>query len=143
VWEITLRGLALHEAAAAAKAFLVCESVEVSRMTKKGLRTFDCRSAVVHLEARPCADEDPGVPCAILHVVVRHGTPSVRPDDVLAGLGDVAGLRPQVPPLLNRVAQGPFDAETGMVGDPFALDRDTSTVPRDGDVDRGGDAAAR
>ncbi len=143
VWEITLHGLAADEVDAAAIAFLAQGTVEVSRMTKKGMRTFDCRSAVVHLAVQPCADEDLSDPCAILHVVVRHGTPSVRPDDVLAGLGDVAGLRPLVPPLLNRVAQGPFDAETGAVGDPLALDRDTSTIPRDGDVDRGGDAATR
>lgn len=143
VWEITLRGLAVDDVEAATTAFMARETVEVSRMTKKGMRTFDCRSAVVHGDVRRCADGDLSEPCAILHVVVRHGTPSVRPDDVLAGLGDVAGLRPLVPPLSNRVAQGPFDAETGAVGDPFALDRDTSTIPRDGDVDRGGDAAAR
>jgi radical SAM-linked protein len=143
VWEITLRGRTVDEVDAAASAFLAHETVEVSRMTKKGMRTFDGRSAVIHLGVRPCADEDLSDPCAILHVVVRHGTPSVRPDDVLAGLGDVAGLRPQVPPLLSRMAQGPFDAETGAVGDPLAPDRDTSTVPRDGDVDRGGEAAAR
>jgi hypothetical protein len=98
---------------------------------------------VVRLAVRSCADEDLSEACAILHVVVRHGTPSVRPDDVLAGFGDVAGLRPQVPPLLNRMAQGPFDAESGTVGDPLALDRDTSTVPRDGDADRGGETASR
>ena len=53
-------------------------------MTKKGLRTFDCRAAVVSLTlARRSGSADE---CAILEVVLRHGTPSVRPDDVLAGL---------------------------------------------------------
>jgi radical SAM-linked protein len=143
VWEITLSGLTIDEVDAAWDAFLARSNVEVSRMTKKGLRTFDCRSAVVHGSVRPCADADRRDPCAILQVVLRHGTPSVRPDDVLAGLGDVAGLRPPVPPLVNRMAQGPLDARTGAVGDPFAPDRDTSTVPRDGDVDRGGEDVAR
>lgn len=143
VWEITLGDQSVHDLESALGLFMARSSVEVSRMTKKGLRTFDCRSAVVHATARSSASADAGGPCAILQVVLRHGTPSVRPDDVLAGLGDVAGLSPQVPPLLNRVAQGPIDAQTGMVGDPFAPDRDTSTVPRDGDVDRGGEAGSR
>ena len=142
VWQITLSDVPVASATAAVEAFLTRDEIEVSRMTKKGLRTFDCRAAVVRLEARPADDEGLGAPCAILQVVLRHGTPSVRPDDVLAGLGDVGGLRPQVPPLLNRVAQGPLDAQAGTVGDPFAPDRDTSTVPRDGRVDRGGETAA-
>ena len=143
VWDVTLLDVPLAELTTAASAFAARDVVEVSRMTKKGLRTFDCRSAVVHIDLRACADGDVGEPCAILQVVLRHGTPSVRPDDVLAGLGDVAGLRPQVPPLLNRVAQGPLDTQTGTVGDPLAPDRDTSAVPRDGHVDRGGEATAR
>jgi radical SAM-linked protein len=141
VWEITLADVPVAPAAAAVEAFLARDSVEVSRMTKKGLRTFDCRAAVVRIDVRPADDAGSDGPCAILQVVLRHGTPSVRPDDVVAGLGDVARLRPQVPPLLNRLAQGPLDAQTGTVGDPFAPDRDTSTVPRDGHVDRGGDTA--
>jgi radical SAM-linked protein len=141
VWDITLSDIPVASAAAAVDAFLALDSVEVSRMTKKGLRTFDCRAAVIHADVRRADVEDLAEPCAILRMVLRHGTPSVRPDDVLAGLGDVAGLRPQVPPLLNRVAQGPLDAQTGMVGDPFAPDRDTSTVPRDGHGDRGGVSA--
>jgi radical SAM-linked protein len=143
VWEITLAGLSTSDVEVAAAAFRGREVVEVTRMTKKGMRTFDCRSAVVRLAVSTCADGVGTDPCAILRVVLRHGTPSVRPDDVLAGLGDVAGLRPPVPPLLNRMAQGPLDAQTGTVGDPLAPDRDTSTVPRDGHVDRGGDATAR
>jgi hypothetical protein len=73
-------------------------------------------------------------------MVLRHGTPSVRPDDVLAGLDQVAGLRPPVPPLLNRVAQGPLDPQAGTVGDPFDPDRDTSAAVQAADVDRGGQA---
>lgn len=139
VWQITLSDIPVASATAAVDAFLARDEVEVSRMTKKGLRTFDCRAAVIRAEVRLADDEGPGEPCAILELVLRHGTPSVRPDDVLAGLGDVGGLHPQVPPLLNRVVQGPLDAQSGTVGDPFAPDRDTSAVPRDGHVDRGGE----
>ena len=53
---------------------------------------FDARGPVVRLEARDAPPEarrrgsDPADPCAILDLVVRHVTPSVRPDDVLAAL---------------------------------------------------------
>ncbi len=104
--------------------FLDTPEILVERMTKKGLRTFDCRAAVVSLTSH-------GVPgpeqeCAILEVVLRHGTPSVRPDDVLAGLRATAGLAVMGAPLYERLAQGPLDARAGTVGDPLALDRDTA-----------------
>ena len=123
-WRITVDGLAPEPAAAAVTAFLAAEQVQVERMTKKGLRTFDCRAAVVSLGSHGCPDR-PGE-CAILDVVLRHGTPSVRPDDILAGLRDLAGLEVAAAPLHERLAQGPLDAETGTVGDPFAHDRDTA-----------------
>jgi hypothetical protein len=56
-------------------------------------------------------------------VVVRHVTLSVRPDDVLAALRQVADLAPPVPPRVTRLAQGPLDPATYAVGDPFAPDR--------------------
>jgi len=126
-WHVTLPDVTADAAAKAVAAFLAAEAVEVTRMTKKGLRTFDARAAVVALDARPVGSSPPAVgrPCAILDLVLRHGTPSVRPDDVLAGLATVGELAPPVPPLLDRVAQGPLDATTGTVGDPFATDRDT------------------
>ena len=62
--------------------------------------------------------------CAILEVVLRHGSPSVRPDDVLAGLREVAGLDAGPAALFQRLAQGPLDELTGTVGDPLAPDRD-------------------
>jgi len=137
-WEITLFDVDTPELVAAVEAFRATEPVEVSRMTKKGLRSFDCRAAVASIAvAEPDGtDRTPG--CAILRVVLRHGTPSVRPDDVLAGLDQVAGFRPSVPPLLNRRAQGPLDPQAGTVGDPFDPDRDTWTASQAGDVDRGG-----
>jgi hypothetical protein len=62
-------------------------------------------------------------------VVVRHVTPSVRPDDVLAALRLVADLVPPVPSRVTRLAQGPLvaDASVGTamdaVTDPLAPDR--------------------
>jgi len=125
-WHLTLPAVTVDAATAAIDAFMAADAVQVTRMTKKGLRTFDCRAAVVRLTAGPAAATSGGDegPCAILDLVLRHGTPSVRPDDVLAGLDEVAGFRPPVPALLDRVAQGPLDAATGTVGDPLRPDRD-------------------
>lgn len=121
-WLLTLPGVPLPDAAEAVRRFLDSAEVRVSRMTKKGLRDFDCRAAVVSLTSQ--ASHGSGAECAILEVVLRHGTPSVRPDDVLAGLRETAGLEAGSAPLQERLAQGPLDERTGTVGDPLALDRD-------------------
>jgi len=127
VWRTTVPGLDPRTADAAVADFLAAEEVLVERMTKKGLRTFDCRAAVVRLAARvaPAGTSD-GDECAILDMVLRHGTPAVRPDDVLAGLRTLAGLEAGFAPLHERLAQGPLDAVAGTVGDPLALNRDTA-----------------
>jgi radical SAM-linked protein len=123
-WTVTLPRVPLPEAESAVDQFLARPSVEVERMTKKGLRTFDCRAAVVSLAVRAGRVDDQE--CAILDLVVRHGTPAVRPDDILAGLREIAGLIAPVPPLQTRIAQGPLEAETGHVGDPLGHDRDAT-----------------
>lgn len=123
-WEIALPEVSPAAASTAVAAFLACDDVEVERMTKRGLRRFDCRGAVVSMSAR--GDVGDSVQCAILEVVVRHGTPAVRPDDILAGLRMIAGLVLPVPPLQTRVEQGPLDPMTGSVMDPLDPDRDAS-----------------
>ena len=60
---------------------------------------------------------EPGRRTAI-EVVLRHGTPAVRPDDVLRGLETVAGLGAGEAPLMTRLAQGPLLGED-EVGDPL------------------------
>ena len=96
--------------AAAVEQFLEQEEVLVERMTKKGLREFDCRSAVITLEADGSA----------LDLVLRHVEPAVRPDDVVTGLRALTGLEPGPAPLLTRLTQGTLDAATGEISDPLA-----------------------
>ena len=124
-----LDGVDPAEAERAVQAFNTAEAVEVQRMTKNGVRTFDARPAVVHLETHSDpADRPTDQPCAILRLVVRHVTPAVRPDDVLSGLRAVADLAPPVPAAVTRLAQGLFDEETGTVTDPLAPDREAATA---------------
>lgn len=121
-WLVELRGADPTEVAAAVATFLAAGEVPVERMTKKGLRSFDCRAAVVSLEATvtggQTAEETAGEPA--LALVLRHTVPAVRPDDVLSGLAEVAGFTAPATALLTRLAQGPLDEATGSVGDPLA-----------------------
>ncbi|HKY74608.1 MAG TPA: TIGR03936 family radical SAM-associated protein [Acidimicrobiia bacterium] len=121
-WLITLPDVRLGDAATALERFLAADQVLVERMTKKGLREFDCRAAVVSAVAT--MNHGASGECAILDMVLRHGTPAVRPDDILAGLRQTAGLPGGAAALFQRLAQGPLDDETGTVGDPLAPDRD-------------------
>lgn len=125
VWSIELPGVDQAAADAAAAAFMATDEVEVERMTKNGIRRFDARGAVLLLESGVSdADGQAGTGgYAILKAVSRHVTPSVRPDDLLAGLRIVADLVPPTPARVTRLAQGPLDLDSATVGDPFALDR--------------------
>ncbi|MEV7125919.1 TIGR03936 family radical SAM-associated protein [Streptomyces sp. NPDC093260] len=128
VWELRLDGVDPAEAECAVAAFNGAASVEVQRLTKNGMRTFDARPAVVSLASAEspgaAVDRPTDQPCAILRLVVRHVTPAVRPDDVLSGLRAVADLAPPVPVAVTRLAQGLLDEETGTVTDPLAPDRE-------------------
>ena len=126
-WRLTIDGIEPEEAAAAVAALVATDEVVVERMTKKGLRTFDARAAIVSVSVADQPDDSvPGrAPCAILDVVLRHGSPSVRPDDVLAALHQASGLRVTAA-LQQRLAQGPWDEGDGTVGDPLTPDRDAA-----------------
>ncbi|QOV38353.1 DUF2344 domain-containing protein [Streptomyces ferrugineus] len=141
VWELRLDGVDPADAERAVAAFNAAGTVEVQRMTKNGVRTFDARSAVVDLVSTDgtqthstAADRPTDQPCAILRLVVRHVTPAVRPDDVLSGLRAVADLAPPVPAAVTRLAQGLFDEETGTVTDPLAPDREAATAPTEAET---------
>jgi radical SAM-linked protein len=133
-WHIELPGIAPAEAETAVRAFLDASEVLVERLTKQGKRVFDTRAAVVRL-ALLSVPSTPGdvpsevadAPCAILDLVVRQGTPTVRPDDVLSGLRVVADLEPPVPPRATRLAQGVLTAQGDFV-DPLAADRPAVVV---------------
>jgi radical SAM-linked protein len=126
-WWIDLADVPPGDAERAAEAFLAATTVEVERMTKKGLRTFDSRAAVLALTVtayQPPGDgpgdtrgDTPGG--ARLEAVLRHTEPAVRPDDVLAGLRRLGGLDATAAPLLTRLEQGPYDPADGTIGDPF------------------------
>jgi hypothetical protein len=78
---------------------------------------------VVRISAAAAPSEGDGATCAILDLVVRQVTPSVRPDDVLSGLRVVADLELPVPPRAIRLAQGSLTAQDELV-DPLLADRD-------------------
>ncbi|WP_018351294.1 TIGR03936 family radical SAM-associated protein [Longispora albida] len=121
-WRIDLPGLALAEVEAAVTAFLAAETVEVERLMKQGMRKLDARQPVVSATVSQVSEVDPA-PCVIIELVVRHVTPSVRPDDVLSGLRVLAGLEPPVPPRALRLAQGAL-TEQGRISDPLDADRE-------------------
>jgi radical SAM-linked protein len=134
LWHLEIAGSG-EQLTAAVASFMAAEQVTVQRLTKDGHRELDARAAVVSAVVRPvsaliespaepgpAADSAPGASSAaeraILELVVRQVTPSVRPDDVLAALHSVAGFAPSQPARATRLAQGPLE-ESAVVGDPF------------------------
>ena len=96
-------------------------------MTKNGLRTFDARAPSCRSPWSRRADAASRrrwpMPGRVRYwMVVRHVTPAVRPDDVLAGS---SRRRPRAagPTPVTRLAQGPLDEAAGTVADPLAPDR--------------------
>ncbi len=121
-WQIVLPGADLAELEEAVAIFLAADRAETTRTFKTGPKTFDTREPVQVMVIEGADDQG----CAILRMVVRHTTPSVRPDDILTALRAVTGFSPPVTPRVTRLAQGPLlDAEAG-VADPLAADRDAA-----------------
>ena len=107
-WQVVLPGVAPAEAARAVEAFLAAAEAEVDRLTSKGIRRLDARAAVLSMELDRRADQEQDAGCAILRMVVRHMTPAVRPDDILAALRRMSALAPSSPAVVTRLAQGPL-----------------------------------
>lgn len=129
-WRIELPGITDETLTKAVTAFRDAPEVAVERLTKQGKRQLDARTPVTRIEVKSEGDAPSGVgaaPCAILDLVVRQVTPSVRPDDVLSGLRVVADLEPPLPPRATRLAQGLLTAQ-GEIVDPLAADRDGATI---------------
>jgi radical SAM-linked protein len=112
------------ELQAALEKFLRADRVLVERLTKDGRREVDARGPVLAASLVAGSGElvvsaaDSAVHRAIMTVVVRQVSPTVRPDDVLAALRLVAGFAPSRPVRATRLAQGPVD-ETASVADPL------------------------
>jgi len=124
-WRIELPGVAVASAADAVARLLGQERVIVERVTKKGTRELDVRAAILALTTAPAdagrnAEESE---CAILHMVVRHTTPAVRPNDVLTALKQAGGLETPQAPRTWRRSQGPLSEDGITIGDPLAPDR--------------------
>ena len=114
VWQLELAAEPAVAAAAVSR-LMASESVTVDRLTKDGLRSLDARAPIVSAEVSAEPGNDTR---AILKLVVRQVTPTVRPDDVLTALRAVAGFAPSQPPRATRLAQGPVD-DAGLVTDPL------------------------
>jgi radical SAM-linked protein len=130
-WRIELPEVDTPTARRAVDAFLAAADVPVERLTKQGRRTLDARAPVVRLAVLQPTDVPPsgvaGTPCAILDLVVRQVTPSVRSDDILSGLRVAADLELPVPPRATRLAQGTLTTEGELV-DPLAADRGVEVI---------------
>ena len=99
-WRVVLPGVEPATAERAVAGFLALSEAPVERLTDKGVRRLDARTAVVALDVLESADPHGG-PCAavtgiedraILRMVVLHTAPAVRPDDVLTALRERHGL---------------------------------------------------
>jgi radical SAM-linked protein len=107
-WQVVLPGLQPGDAAEVVQKFLALEEAPVERLTSKGMRRMDARSAVVSLDVHDAVGD------AMLRMVLRHTVPSVRPDDVLNALRDVSEVIPTALPFITRLTQGSL-GESGAV----------------------------
>jgi radical SAM-linked protein len=108
-WQVILPDLTPDNAVPVVQKFLALEHAPVERLTAKGMRRMDARSAVVRLDAR--AGTGAGTE---LRMIVHHTVPAVRPDDVLTALRQVSDVIPAGQPLMTRLAQGSL-GESGVV----------------------------
>ena len=121
-WRVVVPGVAPVAAERAVAGFLALSEAPVERLTDKGVRRLDARSAVVTLDVLGPADPHGGPrasvtgvqDCAILRMVVLNTAPAVRPDDVLTALREQHGLVPSSPPMITRLAQGSLAFLAGM-----------------------------
>ena len=121
-WRVVVPGVAPVAAERAVAGFLALSEAPVERLTDKGVRRLDARSAVVTLDVLGPADPHGGPrasvtgvqDCAILRMVVLNTAPAVRPDDVLTALREQHGLVPSSPPMITRLAQGSLASLAGM-----------------------------
>lgn len=124
-WVLRFEGLRATDVRPVVDTFLAAEQLEVTRVFKNGPRTFDVRGAVLRMQVEDAAERGEEGAYAILHMVVRHTTPVVRPDDVLTALRTYAAFEPPRHPLVTRLTQGPLEPQAAQVADPLADDPTT------------------
>jgi len=115
LWRIEL-GDPCEEVAATVARLLAAASAPIERLTKDGKKTVDVRAPIVSARVSSVAGDQAR---AILELVVKLVTPTVRPDDVIAALDSVAGFAPSQPIRATRLAQGPIGSD-GVVSDPLS-----------------------
>lgn len=113
-WQVILPGLPPRDVARAVQEFLALEHAEVERLTRKGMRRMDARSAVVAIDLLAGDGASAEAGDATLRMIVKHTEPAVRPDDVLTAMREVSGVTLDAPPLMTRLAQGSI-SESGVV----------------------------
>lgn len=111
-WALDFPGMPAGELEPLVTAFLGRDRVEVTRMMKQGPRRLDVREPVL------CARVRQGEGGAVLEVTLRHTTPTVRPEEILAALALEAGA-PLPRSVSTRTAQGTLGGD-GELRDPLA-----------------------
>lgn len=106
-WEIRLVGADPAVVREAVVELLNRDELTVERMTKRGLRTFNVRAAILALAVTTEGE---------LRLRSLIETPLVRPDDVVTALR-IIDERVPTEMLLNRLSQGPL--VDGDIGDPL------------------------
>lgn len=107
-WQLDFAAEDADDVRTAVVTLLARDVATVTRMTKRGEREFDVRSAIAALTVD-------GPRCTM---TLRHLTPLVRPDDVVTALTAYGDLHPARPPQVTRLSQGPLQ-EDGAIGDPL------------------------
>lgn len=108
-WRIDVPGVSAAELSAAVEGLLARAPVTIMRVTKSGRREVDVTGNWIRSE----------ITDGRLEVVVRHGTPAVRPEDMVAVLELSAVSSATVQPVCTRVAQGPLTGEPPDIADPL------------------------
>lgn len=90
----------------AVAALMGSDLVEVERQAKSGLRRFDVRGALVSAHVTDNGD---------IELLLRHETPLVRPDDVVAALAQLRPELAQVPVLVTRLSQGRLGQDDELI----------------------------
>ncbi len=120
LWRLQLTGVSAPQTRLALQRLAAAGPVTVQRVAKSGVKQIPVAAALLRTDVADGESPADPTPCAILQVVVRHSTPSVRPEDVLAALVEHADLAEPVAVIYTRLAQGPLIGDPPTVGDPLS-----------------------